>query len=311
MSSYAQVLDSINIGIVMLDRNLNITDWNNWMSLNSGLPSEEVLGKNIYDVCPEIKRNAFVRGCKSVLSFGNLVFLSSKLHKYLFPFKLAGTYSTLFEHMQQSCYLIPIKNENGDIEGLMINIHDVTENAVLEKHLKELSYVDGLTGVYNRRTFEHRLTEEFTRHKRDDSALGIIMFDIDYFKNINDEYGHQFGDVVLQKVAKLCKEKLRTEDFLARYGGEEFVCLLINQNIEQAHLVAERLREAIAEHPISDGDTSAKITISLGIADSKFYDTADELLKSADDALYKAKNNGRNQTASNLDQITQYSETQQ
>ncbi|MGD9807926.1 MAG: diguanylate cyclase [Deferribacterales bacterium] len=299
MSSYAQVLDSINIGIVMLDTDLNITDWNNWMYIYSDKSAEEVMGKNIYDVYPELNRNCFVRGCKSVLSFGNLVFLSSKLHKYLFPFQLAGSYSTLFEHMQQSCYLIPIKNESGKVEGIMINIHDVTENAVLEKHLRELSYVDGLTGVYNRRTFEHRLQEEFQRHKRDDVSLGVIMFDIDHFKKVNDEHGHQMGDVVLQRVAKLCKEKLRTEDFLARYGGEEFVCLLINQSVDQAELVAERLRKAIEEAVIEDGSISLRVTVSLGVSDSKFFDTAEELLKDADEALYKAKSSGRNRTAAN------------
>lgn len=301
MSSYAQVLDSINIGIVMLDTDLNITDWNNWMYIHSDKPADEVIGKNIYDVYPQLKRNCFVRGCKSVLSFGNLVFLSAKLHKYLFPFKLEGSYSTLFEHMQQSCYLIPIKNAEGKVEGIMINIHDVTENAVLEKHLRELSYVDGLTGVYNRRTFEHRLNEEFQRHKRDEASLGVIIFDIDHFKNVNDLHGHQFGDIVLQKVAKICKEKLRTEDFLARYGGEEFVCLLINQSLEQAKLVAERLRTSIEESIITDGSINTHVTISLGVSDSKSFNSAEELLKDADTALYKAKENGRNRTESNID----------
>lgn len=294
MKNFEQILESINIGIVIIDKNFTITEWNSWMSAHSGRQKEDVLWKNIYEIYPELNRNCFNRGCKTVFTFGNLVFLSSKLHKYLFPFKLQGSYSSLFEHMQQSCYLIPIRNEKGEIEGLMINIHDVTENAVLEKHLKELSYVDGLTGVYNRRTFERRLVEEFTRHKRVDSALGLIIFDLDYFKNINDRYGHQFGDSVLQEVVKVCNNKLRTEDFLARYGGEEFVCLLINQNVEQAALVAERLRKSVENITITEGDVSIRTTISLGIADSKYCSNTDELLKAADEALYKAKNNGRN-----------------
>ncbi|ADD68754.1 diguanylate cyclase with PAS/PAC sensor [Denitrovibrio acetiphilus DSM 12809] len=294
MINYGHVIESINIGIVLLDKDLNITDWNNWMALHSGKDADDVKGRNIYDVYPELNRNCFIRGCKTVFTFSNLVFLSSKLHQYLFPFKLHGSYSTLFEFMQQNCYLIPIKDEKGVIEGLMINIHDVTENAVLERHLKELSYIDGLTGAYNRRTFEHRLAEEFNRHKRDEKPLGIIMFDLDFFKNINDKYGHQFGDVVLQQTAKLCKEKLRTEDFLARYGGEEFVCLLINQNVDQTYLVAERLRESLEKAVISNGDVSVSITISIGISDSKYASTPEELIQCADKALYEAKNNGRN-----------------
>lgn len=294
MKSYARILESINIGIVIIDKNYNVVEWNNWMTVYSGKSAGEVEGKNIYDLYPELDRNCFNRGCKTVLSFGNLVFLSSKLHKYLFPFKLQGSHSTLFSHMQQSCYLIPIKNDEGEVEGIMINIHDVTENAVLEKHLKELSYIDGLTGVYNRRTFERRLMEEFTRHKRTESPLGIIMFDLDYFKTVNDAYGHQFGDTVLQQVVSMCKENLRTEDFLARYGGEEFVCLLINQNLEQTRLVAERLRKAIEQMPISMNSESVTVTISLGIADSSFCSDHETLLKLADDALYAAKRKGRN-----------------
>jgi len=294
MNSYSQIVQSINIGIVLIDTDYRVIEWNNWMSTHSGKNKEDVDGKNIFDIYPELNRKCFTRGCKTVKTFGNLVFLSSKLHRYLFPFRLQGAYSSMFEHMQQSCYLIPVRNENSEICGIMINVHDVTENAVLEKHLKELSYVDGLTGVYNRRTFERRLIEEFVRHKRIDSPLGIIMFDLDHFKKINDTYGHQFGDTVLQEVVQACSKKLRTEDFLARYGGEEFVCLLINQNIEQTRLVAERLRKAVEELVIKNKDTYIRPTISLGIADSEFCEDHEELLGSSDNALFKAKNAGRN-----------------
>jgi len=294
MNTYSQILESINIGIVIIDKDLNIIEWNSWMESYSDKSKSDVEGQNILKVYPELDRSCFIRGHKTVFTFGNLVFLSSKLHKFLFPFKLHGAYSSLFEHMQQSCYLIPIKNDMGEVEALMINIHDVTENAVLEKHLKELSYVDGLTGVYNRRTFERRLLEEFTRHKRIDSPLGLIIFDLDYFKLINDTHGHQYGDVVLQQVVKACNIKLRTEDFLARYGGEEFVCLLINQNVDQASIVAERLREGVENLDIREGKVSIKTTISLGIADSKYCNTPEELIKMADNALYQAKQNGRN-----------------
>lgn len=295
MNRCSLVLDSINLGIILLDKDLNIKEWNNWMSIYSGISAESAVGKNIFDFYPELKeKSSFIRGTKSVFTFGNMVMLSSKLHNYLFPFEITGTYSTLFGYMQQSCYLIPIKNEIGEVEGLMINVHDVTENAVLEKHLKELSYIDGLTGVYNRRTFEHRLIEEFNRHKREGLPLGLMMFDLDHFKMINDDHGHQFGDIVLQKLVKLCKEKLRAEDFLARFGGEEFVCIFINQDMEQVYTVAERLRAYIENSVISDGKIETKVTISIGIADSNNYTTSCELLKAADDALYLSKQNGRN-----------------
>jgi diguanylate cyclase (GGDEF)-like protein len=296
MNNYRAVLDAINIGVVLLDTKLNVTGWNNWMTVYSGKQIDDVIGKNVIDVYPELNRKCFTRGCKSVMTFGNMVFLSSKLHKFLFPFKLAGSYSTIFENMQQSCYIVPMRNDDGEIDGIMVNVYDVTENAVLEKHLKELSYLDGLTGAYNRRTFEKRLEEEFTRHKRNNSALGLIMFDLDHFKAVNDNCGHQFGDVVLQQVIKTCTKNLRTEDFIARYGGEEFVCLLVNQNLEQSYMVAERLRKSVAETVIDDGNLSMKCTISLGVADSVMCQSPEELLKAADKALYAAKAAGRNRT---------------
>jgi len=294
MKRLGHILESINIGIVIIDKNYNITEWNNWMIVHSDITKEEILGKNIFEIFPELNRPCFTRGSKTVFTFGNLVFLSSKLHKFLFPFKLRGAYSSMFEYMQQSCYLIPVRDNDGEIDGLMINVHDVTENAVLERHLKEMSYVDGLTGAYNRRTFDLRIQEEFTRHKRTDAPLSIILFDLDHFKTINDQYGHPFGDTVLQELVKACSSKLRAEDYLARYGGEEFVCILINQNLEQASLVAERLRKSIEGLFVTEGDISVSLTISLGIADSSMCDTHEEMLILADSALYKAKKEGRN-----------------
>jgi len=294
MKQYAQIIESINIGIVIIDKEFRVIEWNKWMAEYSNNTFEDVMGKNIYDIYPELDKNFFNRGCKSVFTFGNMVYLSAKLHNFLFPFTIQGSNSELFTHMQQSCYLIPIRNIAGEVDQIMINIHDETENAVLEKHLKELSYIDGLTGAYNRRAFERRLLEEYARHKRKGMPLGIIMFDLDFFKLVNDTYGHPFGDVVLKHIVKICMANLLTEDFLARYGGEEFVCLLTDQNTEQTRIVAERLREQIEQLPAVEGDLSVSVTISLGIADSTDCDHHDKLLWLADRALYEAKRKGRN-----------------
>jgi len=294
MNKCAQILESINIGIVIIDKDFCITEWNNWMTVYSNKTCEDVRGKSIFDVYPELDKKSFSRGCKAVFTFGNLVFLSSTLHKYLFPFKIQGSNSTFFTHMQQSCYLIPIRNDDDEVDHVMINVHDETENAVLDKQLKELTYIDGLTRAYNRRAFERRLQEEFARHKRTGIPLGIIMFDLDFFKIVNDTYGHQFGDKVLQNVVSACSDCLRTEDFLARYGGEEFVCLLTDQNIDQTRLVAERLRERIEQMTIEEGASSVSVTISAVIADSANCDNRVTLLKMADEGLYAAKRKGRN-----------------
>jgi diguanylate cyclase (GGDEF)-like protein len=297
MKDCNQIVESINIGIILIDRHYNIAEWNSWMVMHSGLEKSDVINTSLFRIFPELEENqSFRRGCRSVFTFGNLAFMSAKLHGYVIPFRLRGQFSDKFSFMQQNCYMLPIKDDEGNISSVMINIHDVTENAVLEKNLKELSYVDGLTGAYNRRTFEKRLSEEFNRHQRTGKVISLIMFDIDHFKSVNDKYGHQTGDFVLQEIVKICKSKLRTEDLLARYGGEEFVCLLIDQNVQQAVLAAERLRTAIEESVITDADVSFGVTVSLGAADSGLCANEADLLKKADDALYKAKNSGRNKT---------------
>ncbi len=168
----------------------------------------------------------------------------------------------------------------------------------LHSELTRLATTDGLTGLYNHRMFQERLTEEIMRAKRYKRKLFILMIDIDHFKKFNDMYGHQTGDEVLKTVARIIKENTRSIDFAARYGGEEFVIILPDTDCKNALTVAERLRKAVENFPffLKDG-TKTKITISIGIAcypeDSV---DKDDLIKKADKALYHAKQTGRNRT---------------
>jgi diguanylate cyclase (GGDEF)-like protein len=291
-----QIFSSFNLGIAVIDEDYTVKEWNSWLELNTGITFAEIEGHSIFDFFPDLKTPSFTRGCKSVAKFGTNVALSYKLHKYLFPIKNTGSHCSDFQYMQQTCHLIPLKDDDNKTIGIMINVHDVTERAVLEKNLKEMSYIDALTGVYNRRTFERRLEEEFARHNRSNAPLSLITLDIDKFKNINDTYGHPFGDKVLQKVSEVCTEHLRTEDFFARYGGEEFICLLVNQDADQAKNVAERLRKAIESIVMKKDSVIVRITVSLGIADTKICETVEDLIKCSDKALYEAKERGRNRT---------------
>jgi two-component system cell cycle response regulator len=165
--------------------------------------------------------------------------------------------------------------------------------------LKKLSITDFLTGVYNVRYFYHRLSEEFSRAQRYGTDLSCIMFDIDYFKNINDTYGHRTGDMVLREFAMLVKALVRQSDVLARYGGEEFILLLPHTNKENSIVEAERLASAVRKHKFKGLKTSERITISIGIAsypDSRIK-AQDILINFADDALMKAKQGGRDRIA--------------
>ena len=162
--------------------------------------------------------------------------------------------------------------------------------------LLELSNTDHLTGLYNRRYMMEALEREVQRSVRKGGHLSFILLDIDHFKEVNDVYGHLQGDVVLQKVSLLLKKELRTYDCAARYGGEEFVAILPDSMLKDAIFVAERIRLSIMGTKFSDKLSGLNLTVSLGVASFPIdgVTTVDAFIKLADDALYRAKNSGRN-----------------
>lgn len=161
--------------------------------------------------------------------------------------------------------------------------------------------LDALTGFYNRHQLEERIKQEIATSIRQKTPLCAIMTDIDYFKKVNDTYGHACGDLVLKTVSKIIRSQLREYDVAGRYGGEEFAILLPFTKIKEAEMVAERLRHSIEETEIDltevnpdSPDKNISVTISLGVYEFKSNDAEDDLLKNADKALYQAKENGRN-----------------
>lgn len=165
------------------------------------------------------------------------------------------------------------------------------------KKIEELAITDGLTRLYNRRYAIERFEEEFERCQRLDEKLACIMFDLDHFKRVNDEHGHQSGDEVLKKIAALTKDCIRTYDIAGRFGGEEFIVILPEADLQSSQKLAERLRTLVQNTaiPISDRMAPLNVTISIGIAILHSDDSSvSDLIKRADEALYQAKNNGRN-----------------
>lgn len=162
--------------------------------------------------------------------------------------------------------------------------------------LRKISYTDQLTGLYNRHQLMETLDREFERAKRTGNTLSMIMLDIDNFKRINDRYGHQSGDSVLTDTASIFRGELRCYDTAARYGGEEFIALLPDSLADEAAKVAERIRKAIEKTPFSVDKIKLRVTASLGVAHypSAGVDSIESLIKTADNALYRAKINGRN-----------------
>ncbi len=168
-------------------------------------------------------------------------------------------------------------------------------NIRLRSRLKEQSILDPLTGLYNRRHMEINLKRELSRAVRNESPLGIIMLDIDHFKNFNDSYGHEAGDEVLRKLGILIKSIVRKEDIACRYGGEEFLIIFPDCSRDDLFLKAEIIREGIEKNKLNFQGKLLKITASLGTA--SYPDdgsSSEELTGHADSSLYKAKKEGRN-----------------
>jgi diguanylate cyclase (GGDEF)-like protein len=186
--------------------------------------------------------------------------------------------------------------QENDLESLE-SVADICANSIQNAHyvqrVKQLAYLDGLTGIFNRRFFELRILEELERARRYGSGMSVIMADIDEFKSLNDEFGHLLGDEVLRQVSGLLHKQLRKIDVVCRYGGEEFAMLLIQTNLEQAVTIAEKLRRLVGEWQFPG--VPRTVTISAGIASFPLHGkTRDELIRSADRALYSAKHSGRN-----------------
>ncbi|MDH4320534.1 MAG: GGDEF domain-containing protein [Desulfobulbaceae bacterium] len=167
----------------------------------------------------------------------------------------------------------------------------------MAKKLKKMVYHDPLTGAYNRQMFQQRITQEIAHARRHQQPLALLMIDVDHFKKINDTFGHLAGDRVLQQISDLLRTTVRTDDYVARFGGEEFVVIAPETEPETAMILAERVRATMAAHAFTvDSETTRWLTISIGVANlTASTQTVDDLIRNADNALYAAKENGRNQ----------------
>ena len=196
--------------------------------------------------------------------------------------------------------LVSVNDFNQDYEEsfdlLSSSLALALRNAIMYDQIHTLAARDPLTGLYNRRFGMTRLNEEFARSTRNDLPLGIMIFDIDHFKKVNDTHGHLIGDRVLVNVAKTARTVIREGDILMRYGGEEFVIVLPGASAKDSYTLAERLRHIIEDTFIHHGSQTIQVTISIGISSHPECNAGDvnTLFKNADEALYAAKESGRN-----------------
>lgn len=189
----------------------------------------------------------------------------------------------------------------GDL-GFILNLSELIamsiSNAVLYEQTKKLAVTDGLTGISNRPNMEQSLLSEFERSKRYNSPLSVVLLDVDHFKDVNDSYGHQKGDEILVTFASVLKKFCRANDTAARYGGEEFLMILPQSNAQGAFKIAERVREEIMKMSFVGNDSKFSVTTSCGVAELNrdYMKNTDQLINVADNAMYEAKNSGRNKT---------------
>ncbi|MCU6796465.1 diguanylate cyclase [Paenibacillus sp. WQ 127069] len=178
--------------------------------------------------------------------------------------------------------------------GVIVSLIDITERIQLLQRLQKLAAIDGLTGIYNRSQFIHACEQQLQQVNRQQEPAVLLLFDIDHFKQVNDSYGHEAGDIALQHVAKVSQRQLRTSDLFGRYGGEEFILWLPRTTKSAALELAEALRSTIEESPVQYNGAHIPLTASFGLAELLPDNQLNQLIREADDALYAAKREGRN-----------------
>ncbi|CAN7638760.1 diguanylate cyclase [Trinickia sp. LjRoot230] len=297
------VIERVGFGIFVLDRAMNVLMWNRFMQDHSGLTAEQVVGKSIFHSFPELPRVWLTRKVESVFQLGSFAFSSWEQRPYLFKFDHDRPITGGVDFMQQDCTFMPV-TRGRDVVAVCVTISDVTHVSVMQREreeavvkLREYANLDGLTGIANRRFFEGRLRDEFTRWQRYGGELSVLLFDLDHFKNINDRYGHAVGDTVLRVMAQRVVGAVRTHDTFGRFGGEEFALLLPCTPLADAMVVAEKIRMTISGTPVEAEGMLVPVTASVGGASARpGLPTYEVLINEADAALYSAKRQGRNRS---------------
>lgn len=296
------VVQSIDVGIVVLDLECRVQVWNSFMENRSGVASKQAIDRSFFELFPEVEKPWFTRKVGRVVALCTPAFTIWKQRPYLVHFKNYQPITGQGEFMYQNTTLLPLRSANSEIDHVCLVIYDLTDVAInslaLQKannQMQQLSRTDHLTQLYNRGHWEQRLQFEYAHH---DNAIALLMLDIDHFKSINDRYGHQAGDAVIKCLSQLIHQHLRDSDVAGRYGGEEFAIVLPRTDLGGARTLAERLRQSVQNQQVLHNGQTIAFTISLGIA-CLDHTARDHrcLIERADQALYASKRAGRNRVS--------------
>lgn len=304
----AQIVDGSSVATLVIDREHRVTHWNRACEMMTGVLARDVIGTSrhwspFYPAERRVMADLVLDGAMD----GEVEQLYAG--KYQRSALVPGAYEAedffpSFGGGGKWLYFTaaPLYDGNGQVVGAIETLQDVTERRVAEEALKEseeryrlLSVTDALTGLFNSRHFHDSLRAECERAERYRRPLSMLILDGDNFKSVNDTYGHQQGDRVLQGLAEVIRHALRRTDSAFRYGGEEFAVLMPESSLEAAMLVANRLRQSYAQtvHP-TDAGGELLCTVSIGVAQYVPGEGVKSLVKRADDACYQAKRRGKN-----------------
>jgi len=420
-----QYFDSLDHGYLIVDDKLIVSVWNKWLSVNTQIPTDEILGKSLEEIYPKINYTTLLRKVKTTLTLNSPTFYDSNSNSIFFPIKRYKVTKTSIDYMKLQITISPyqldeskvmislydiselfdakisLQNEmkkvnelnstlaydqdiidknimmvSTDLEGkvleassLFCNFFEYTKDQIIGKNismfkssnmseltfkelwesisnkkpwtgdlqntsssgkniwvntritpiigpdnlvtgftavyqdiidrkiLEKLYVTDTLTQIYNRAYFDELMAKVAKYQRKRDIDFVILMLDIDFFKKVNDTYGHQIGDEALKIVAQTVKATLRENDIVARWGGEEFIIMLKHVNIEEAQKISEHIRLKIEQTPIH---TDLYITASFGLTQYYKNEDTNKTFKRADDALYEAKDTGRNKVVTKL-----------
>ena len=295
------VVERVGFGIFVLDREMKVLMWNRFMEDHSRIAAADAIGRVIFDLFADLPRSWFARKVDSVFQLGSFAFSSWEQRPWLFRFEHDRPITGGVDYMQQDCTFMPL-TRGREVIAVCVTITDVTHVSIMQRareeavaKLREIADHDSLTGIANRRFFESRLAEEFSRWHRYGGDLALLLFDLDHFKRINDQFGHVAGDAVLRELAQRVSGIMRKQDVFCRFGGEEFAMLLPCTTLDDAMAVGEKIRATIGEMPVEVYGLDVCVTASVGAAAARpGAPDYGGMVNEADAALYRAKRLGRN-----------------
>ncbi len=296
------LLGSIEVGIVVLNKNYEVQVWNQFMENHSNIAPGMIQDKVVFDRFPEIDKDWFVRKAEPAFTLKSPVFVIWEQRPYLFKFDCSRPITSPTKHMYQNITIFPLASLSGQVEQICIVIYDVTNEAIsrlgvqeLNAQLEQIGRMDDMSNLFNYRYWKEQVAAEFKRDKRSEVPSSVMLLDIDHLKDINDKYGYPAGNAIIQGLGKVVEKATRETDICCRYEGQKFAVLMPDTPVDNVEFLAERIRRLVEKFTIVHDQIELHFTVSIGIAgfDSTFK-RYEDWLTTAHNSLLKAKDTGRN-----------------